>query len=272
MSIVPDHSPFSSPFSGEGPSVGVALSHGFTGSPHAVRAWAAAFASAGFAVRMPLLPGHGTTWQELARSRWPEWHDAMDAAYLELDAECDQVFSAGISMGGALALRIAATRPVAGTILVNPALVIDDPRAPLAGILKLVLKSTPSIGNDILKPGIDEGAYARTPVAAAHELNKMFKDTRKLLPRITAPVHVFRSTVDHVVSDSSIVALRRGLTRAPLQLTKLENSYHVATLDNDAEQIFSGSVDFIRDVLAQTRPGLKQSATASQKGEPDEQA
>jgi carboxylesterase len=270
MTTVPDHSPFSNPFSGEGPRVGVALSHGFTGSPHGVRAWAAAFAAAGFAIRMPLLPGHGTTWQELARSRWTEWHDAMDAAYLELEAECDHVFSAGISMGGALALRIAATRPVAGAILVNPALVIDDPRAPLAGVLKLVLKSTPSIGNDILKPGVDEGAYARTPVAAAHELNKLFKATRLLLPRITAPVRVFRSTVDHVVSDSSMAALRQGLTNAPLDLTRLENSYHVATLDNDADLIFSGSVDFIRNVLADARPGLDQSATASQRGETDE--
>lgn len=270
MTTVPDHSPFSSPFSGEGPRVGVALSHGFTGSPHGVRAWAAAFAAAGFAVRMPLLPGHGTTWQDLARSRWTEWHDAMDAAYLELEAECDYVFSAGISMGGALALRIAATRPVAGAILVNPALVIDDPRAPLAGILKLVLKSTPSIGNDILKPGVDEGAYARTPVAAAHELNKLFRATRLLLPRITAPVRVFRSTVDHVVSDSSMAALRQGLANAPLDLTRLENSYHVATLDNDADLIFSASVDFIRSVLADARPGLDQSATASQRGETDE--
>lgn len=270
MSTLPDHSPFSSAFSGEGPRVGVALAHGFTGSPHAVRAWAMELAAAGFAVRMPLLPGHGTSWQDLARSRWTDWHDAMDAAYLELEAECDAVFSAGISMGGALALRIAATRPVAGTILVNPALVIDDPRAPLAGILKLVLKSTPAIGNDILKPDVNEGAYDRTPVAAAHELNKLFKSTRLLLPRVTAPVRVFRSTVDHVVSDSSITALRRGLTQAPLQLTMLENSYHVATLDNDAGQIFSGSVDFIRDILAETRPGPDQSATASQKGDPDE--
>ncbi|WP_457971877.1 alpha/beta hydrolase [Arthrobacter sp. D1-17] len=250
MSTLPDHSPFSSPFSGEGPRVGIALSHGFTGSPHGVRAWARAFADAGFAVRMPLLPGHGTTWQELARSRWMEWHDAMDAAYLELEAECDYVFAAGISMGGALALRIAATRSVAGTVLVNPALVIDDPRAPLAGILKLVLKSTPSIGNDILKPGVDEGAYARTPVAAAHELHKLFKVTRLLLPAVTAPVQVFRSTVDHVVSDTSMTALRRGLTHAPLNVTMLENSYHVATLDNDAGQIFNGSVEFIRNVLA----------------------
>src|SRR6476661_10108186 len=255
MSIVPDHSPFSSPFSGEGPRIGVALSHGFTGSPHGVRAWAAALAAAGFAVRMPLLPGHGTTWQELSRSRWTEWHDAMDAAYLELESECDHVFSAGLSMGGALALRIAATRPVAGAILVNPGLVIDDPRAPLAGILKLVLKSTPSIGNDILKAGMDEGAYARTPVAAAHELNKMVRDTVRLLPRVTAPVQVYRSTVDHVVSDASMNVLRRGLTHAPLEVVRLENSYHVATLDNDAERIFEGSVEFIRRVLQDAPAG-----------------
>lgn len=254
MTALPDHSPFRSAFRGDGPRIGVVLSHGFTGSPHGLRAWAAALAEAGFAVRMPLLPGHGTTWQELARTRWTQWHGALDDAYLELDAECDHVFSAGLSMGGALALRVAATRPVAGVILVNPGLVIDDPRAPLAGILKLVLKSTPAIANDILKPGMDEGAYPRTPVAAAHELNKLFKDTIRLLPRVTAPVRVFRSSVDHVVSDSSIAALRRGLTHAPLQLTRLENSYHVATLDNDADQIFEGSVEFIRSIIPASAP------------------
>ncbi|WP_427174332.1 alpha/beta hydrolase [Arthrobacter sp. 92] len=252
MSILPDHSPFSSPFTGDGPSVGVAVSHGFTGSPHGVRAWAESLAEDGFAVRMPLLPGHGTSWQELARTRWQEWDSAFDASYLELAAECDYVFTAGLSMGGALALRVAALRPVAGTIVVNPGLVIDDPRAPLAGILKLVLKSTPAIANDILKPDMDEGAYPRTPVAAAHELNKMFKDTVRLLPRITTPVQVFRSAIDHVVSDTSMAALRRGLRNAPLQVTTLANSYHVATMDNDAGEIFRGSADFIRAVVGRS--------------------
>lgn len=246
MTSDPDHSPFRSAAGPHGRRTGVVLSHGFTGSPHGLRAWAEALAEAGFAVRMPLLPGHGTTWQDLSRTRWQQWHDALDHGWLELDAECDQVFAAGLSMGGALALRVAATRPVAGVILVNPALVVDDVRAPLAGILKLVMKSTPAIANDILKPGMDEAAYARTPVAAAHEMNKMFKDTVRRLPRIGAPVRVYRSTRDHVVSDASIRVLRRGLTHAPLELVPLENSYHVATLDHDAEQIFQGSVDFIR--------------------------
>ncbi|MDQ0672477.1 carboxylesterase [Pseudarthrobacter siccitolerans] len=264
MTSTPDHSPFSSPFGNEGPRIGVVLSHGFTGSPHGLRSWAEAFAAAGFAVRMPLLPGHGTSWQELARTRWQEWHGALDDAYLKLDADCDFVFSAGLSMGGTLALRVAATRPVAGVVLVNPGLVIDDPRAPLAGILKLVMKSTPAIANDILKEGMDEGAYPRTPVAAAHELNKMFKDTVRLLPRVTAPVRVYRSTIDHVVSDASITALRRGLTNAPLELVRLHNSYHVATMDNDAEQIFQGSVDFIRSVVSAAGPASAFPAASGQ--------
>ncbi|SFU09138.1 carboxylesterase [Arthrobacter sp. ov118] len=248
MNILPDHSPFSSPFTGTGPRAGVVVCHGFTGSPHGVRDWAQSLAGAGFAVRLPLLPGHGTSWQDLARTRWQDWHGAVDAAYLELAEECEVVVMAGLSMGGALALRIAATRPVAGVVAVNPGLVIDDRRAPMAGYLRFVLKSTPAIANDILKPDADECAYPRTPVAAAHELNKMFKDTVRLLPRITAPVRVYRSTVDHVVSESSMRALRRGLTHSPLEVVQLENSYHVATMDNDAPEIFRGTAEFVRSV------------------------
>jgi carboxylesterase len=267
MSLAPDHTPFRSAFRGMGASTGVVVCHGFTGSPHAVRAWAQSLADAGYAVRMPLLPGHGTSWQELARTRWQDWHAALDAAYLELAGECGHVVVAGLSMGGALALRIAATRPVAGTVVVNPGLVIDDPRAPLAGLLKFVLKSTAAIGNDILKADMDEGAYPRTPVAAAHELNKMFKDTVRLLPRITAPVRVYRSSVDHIVSDKSMAALRRGLTNAPLEVIRLENSYHVATMDNDAPGIFRGTAEFIRSVTDGGNPGA---AHASRKDTADD--
>ncbi|MCA4132794.1 carboxylesterase [Arthrobacter sp. M4] len=251
MSPQPDHTPFTSPHTGAGPRIGVVLSHGFTGSPHGVRPWAEALAAEGFAVRVPLLPGHGTTWQDMATRRWQEWHTAVDDAYRELAAESDLVFAAGLSMGATLALRIAATRPVAGTIIVNPGLNIDDPRVAIVGALKYVLKTTPGIANDILKPDQDEGAYARTPVAAAHELKKLYKDTLKLLPRISAPVRVFRSTTDHVMSDASMDLLRKRLTNAPLEVSLLHNSYHVATLDNDAPEIFRGSVDFIRRIADQ---------------------
>ncbi|MFK4639645.1 alpha/beta hydrolase [Paenarthrobacter histidinolovorans] len=249
MNMTPDFSPFLSSWSGTGPRVGVVMSHGFTGSPHSVRPWAEHLAAAGYAVRLPLLPGHGTTWQDMAKRSWQEWHRAVDDAYLELAAECDYVFAAGLSMGGTLALRIAATRPVAGTVVVNPGLVLDDPRAVIVAALKYVVKTTPAIANDILKPDQDEGAYARTPVAAAHQLKKMYKDTAAILPRISAPVRVYRSTVDNVISNASLEFLRSRV-HAPVEVSYLHNSHHVATLDNDAPEIFSGTVDFIQKTLA----------------------
>ncbi|MBP2266546.1 carboxylesterase [Pseudarthrobacter sp. PvP004] len=249
MKMFPDFSPFHSSWTGAGPRVGVVMSHGFTGSPHSVRPWAQHLAEAGYAVRLPLLPGHGTSWQDMATRSWREWHRAVDDAYLELASECDYVFSAGLSMGGTLALRIAATRPVAGTVVVNPGLVLDDPRAVIVAALKYVVRTTPAIANDILKPDQDEGAYARTPVAAAHQLKKMYKDTAAILPRISSPVRVYKSTVDNVISNASLEFLRSRV-QAPVDVSYLHNSRHVATLDNDAPEIFSGTVDFIQKTVA----------------------
>ncbi|MFJ4170445.1 alpha/beta hydrolase [Paenarthrobacter sp. NPDC089714] len=267
MNKLPDSAPFRSASMGSGPRIGVVMSHGFTGSPRSIRPWAEHLADAGYAVNLPLLPGHGTTWQDMATRSWHEWHRAVDHAYLELAEECDYVFAAGLSMGGTLALRIAATRPVAGTIVVNPGMVLDDPRAVIVGALKYVLKSTPAIANDILKPDQDEGAYPRTPVAAAHQLKLMYKDTVRLLPRINAPVRVFRSTVDNIVSDASL-AILQSRVQANVDVSYLRNSYHVATLDNDAPEIFSGTVGFIQKTLA----ALAGSGPSLEKDKANEQA
>ena len=226
--------------------VGVAVCHGFTGSTVSMRAWSEYLADVGFAVNMPLLAGHGTTWQDLSRTPWEHWYRDFEAAYLELSSRCDAVFVAGLSMGGTLALRVAAKHAVAGVAVVNPGLTFSDGRARYAGRLKYVLKSVPAIGDDIKAAGITEGAYTRTPVAAVHELSKLFTDTISLLPRVTAPTVVFRSTVDHVVPESSMAVLRAGLGSQEFNVVSLPNSYHVATMDNDAHQIFSQSSDFFR--------------------------
>jgi carboxylesterase len=229
--------------------IGVALSHGFTGELTAVAPWADALREAGFRVAAPLLPGHGTTVADLARTHWRDWYDAYEAAYLGLADECETVVAAGLSMGGALALRLAAHHPVAAVTVVNPALIIDDPRSYLSGGLRRVLKTTPGIRNDIKRPGQDEGGYDLVPVAAAHELKLLLRDTVSSLPRASAPLQAFRSTVDHVVTSGrslSAIVARYGGT--DIRLVRLTDSYHVATLDNDAPTIFARSAAFIREV------------------------
>jgi carboxylesterase len=93
-----------------GRRVGVLLSHGFSGHPASMAPWGEALAGQGNAVVVPRLPGHGTTWQELNTLTWADWYAELTEAFDRLVAENDAVVVGGLSMGGTLALRLAAGR------------------------------------------------------------------------------------------------------------------------------------------------------------------
>ena len=243
--IMPGAEPFDLP----GGPVGVLLCHGFTGTPHSLRAWAEHLAAAGLTVRLPRLPGHGTRWQDLNDTRWPDWYGEVERAFDDLRGRCRQVFAMGLSMGGTLVLRLAEQRPaeVAGLVLVNPSLGTERKDITHAlPLLRRVLPSRPGIANDIRRPGVTELAYDRTPLRAMHSLAGLWPLVAADLPRVTAPVLVFRSRVDHVVEPLSGRLLRAGASSTEVTEVILEESYHVATLDTDAPAIFAGSLDFVR--------------------------
>ncbi|HVT68855.1 MAG TPA: alpha/beta fold hydrolase [Trebonia sp.] len=247
MSSLRPEAESAAPFAADGGPVGALVLHGFTGSPRTVRPWAEHLAAAGLTVRAPLLTGHGGTWQQLGKTGWTDWYASAERAFDELAGRCERVFVAGISMGGCLAFRLAETRGtrVSGLVVVNPSLAGDNPLIPLAPVLKYVIRSLPSIGGDIKNPDAKEGAAKRTPVASVATMPEMWKTTAAGLASVTAPVLVFRSTVDHVVGPASMKVLTRALPGA--EVRPLGNSYHVATLDNDAPEIFAGTLAFIAE-------------------------
>jgi carboxylesterase len=234
----------------DGQRVGVLLVHGFTGSPGSMLPWAEYLAARGMGVAVPLLPGHGTRWQDLNRTGWDDWYGEAERGFEKLRAETDQVVVGGLSLGGALALRLAADRgrDVAGLVLVNPA--VDTRRKDVLALplLKYVVPSFPGISDDIKKPGVSEPAYPRTPLKAAHSMMTGWRKVRADLARVTQPVLLFLSREDHVVDGSSPRAIRAGVSSRDLTERALENSYHVATLDHDAPTIFEESAAFVRRV------------------------
>ena len=239
--------PGAEPFSHDGSDVGVLLVHGFTSTPQSLRPWAEHLAEAGYTVRLPRLPGHGTTWQEMNRTEWSDWYATVDATFRELLARCRTVVVAGLSMGGALALQLAQNHGprVAGLVLVNPAVKFEDPRLVMLPVLKHLVGALPGIANDIKKADATELAYTKTPLKAGHSQVVAWRTIIRDLPEVTQPVLLLHSPQDHVVPASSSALVLGKISSEDVQEILLENSYHVATLDNDAPLIFAESVKFI---------------------------
>lgn len=240
------------PFSQAGGPSGVLVLHGFTGNPVAMRPLAEALATAGYTVDLPLLPGHGTTMQDMIPTRWPDWSGAAESAYTKLAANCDEVAVVALSMGGTLASWLAEHHPeIRGLALVNP--FIDPPaesfRDLMRGLVEAGTDIAPGIGSDIAKEGVTESAYSGTPIAAALSLFEGIDDTAAHLDRISCPVLLLSSRTDHVVPSSSGDVLENGV-RGPVERVWLENSFHVATLDNDADEIITRVLAFVAGLFS----------------------
>jgi carboxylesterase len=240
------------PFSAQGGPDGALVLHGFTGSPHSIRGLARALAEAGLAVEAPLLPGHGTTMDDMLATGWDDWRAGAEAAYRDLAGRCRRVVVAGLSMGGSLAASVAADHPeVAGMVVVNP--YIDPPAPSFQDILRGLLSDGETVipgalGSDIADAEAREVGYPGTPIAPLLSLCRALDGLLPRLGGITCPVLVMTSVTDHVVPPVSSDVLSERVA-GPVERVRLERSFHVATLDHDREEIERRAVDFARKVL-----------------------
>ena len=233
--------------SGSNERIGVLFVHGFTGAPPSMRPWAEFLLSKGYTVRVPLLPGHGTKPENLNNVKWQEWPAKIQSELDELLKTCDQVFIAGLSMGGGTTLYIASQNNdrLSGIILVNPMIHLPRVSPQMGYLLSRFQKFRTSVGNDIKLPGITEHGYDVLPMRGIHQLLIMLKRTRKSLNKITVPMHLFHSTEDHTLPVSNTEIIMAGVASLNKSRIELTNSYHVATLDHDQELIFEDSLTFI---------------------------
>jgi carboxylesterase len=255
VSVMPGAEPFSFD-AGPEAVAGVVLCHGFTGTPQSMRPWGEYLHGAGFSVAGPRLPGHGTRWQDMNVTRWQDWYGELERTLDRMRSRYEVVVAMGLSMGGTLTIRLAEERgdDLAGIVLVNPSLGTLRRDALLLPLLSRFVPSFPGIASDIKKHGAVELAYDRIPLRAMRSLSQLWRVAREDLGKITMPVRVFRSPEDHVVEPHSTDLLLRGISSTDVVESLLVESYHVATLDNDAETIFANSAEFTRR-LAFARTG-----------------
>jgi carboxylesterase len=246
--ILPGCEPFSSP----GNSMGVLILHGFTGNPYSMRPLAQRCAEVGYSVELPRLPGHGTSLDDLVPRRWSDFVETALGAYDQLAERCDGVAVVGLSVGGALTALIAEERPdVAGCVFINP--MLKGPGAELEQGLKELIDSGLDVmatdgGSDIKKEGTTEAKYEGWPLRALQSVIDGVMIVNANLSSITAPSLLLSSREDHTVApDNGDEIVNKSC--GPVERIWLEESYHVATLDNDQEVVESATLEFLAKVL-----------------------
>jgi carboxylesterase len=207
----------------------------------------------GLAVSAPLLPGHGTTVEDMNRSRWTDWTGHVEQALLELEEQCQTVFVCGLSMGAALTLYLAASRPeFPGIVLYSPAVWPANRLYYLTPLLKyLIPRIAKAGGSSMVDPEADlrVWSYNYNPTVAAHEFLKLLLRVRRSLPRVTSPLLVIYSTRDPAIHPKSAPKTFERAGSHDKELVIIQNSGHVITVDGEWEGVAERTYRFIADHL-----------------------
>lgn len=241
------------PFFFEGSEVGCLVSHGFTGTTQSMRFLGEFLANeGGLTVIGPRLKGHGTSVEDMAQSSAEDWIRSVEEALETLQKRCSHIFITGLSMGGTLTLYTAAMYAdvIRGAIPINAAVFVNNPDMASLAFMRNAPATVPGVGGDIKKPDVPELAYDDVPVPAIRQIYALMSVTRELLPRVTCPTLVFQSRDDHIVVPDNAPFIIEHIGAEDKRLFWLENSYHVATLDNDKELIATETLKFIQNTLA----------------------
>jgi carboxylesterase len=233
------------PFHAGGGAIGVLLLHGFSSVPGSLYGVAKALADAGYEVSVPLLPGHGSTLEALQSATWREWRECAVTHLEALRARCDRVAVVGHSMGGALAVSLATeSDDVAALVVINPQLLLPvEVATEVRTSLERGVTLGPAIGGDVKKGGGKPPTMPHTPLVALHSLFLALPSVTAALSRLAVPGLLLSSREDHVVSPLNGDALMNAQPRFTRRW--LEESYHVATLDNDADAINAYVLEFL---------------------------
>jgi carboxylesterase len=234
-------------------SPGVLLLHGFGDTPQTLSLLARRLHKAGYSVLAPLLPGHGRTMDAFRRSRADDWISAARRSLFEMREQSETVSVVGLSMGGALAVLLAAETPDI------PALILIAPYLGMPKLLRLAAathwlwgglageinaRNPRSVRDPIERE--KNLAYGAVTGRTLFELSKVMTRARNALPLVTTPTLIVQSREDpRVAADVAEFAFDK-LGATEKQLVWTEGAGHIITVDYGRERVFGEVEKWLR--------------------------
>lgn len=234
----PMNNPLAAGFLFEGGRRGVLLIHGFTGTPAQMRPLGEALHRDGYTVLGVLLPGHGTSIEDMEGRNWCDWLRAARDAFNELARRCDDICVAGLSMGGILSLILASELPVTAAVSIAAPLRLQNGLAYWAFVLKYFVRrrrwpKEPGEGNSY------HVGYSETPIRKLPDFIRLARIAENGLANIRCPLLVVQPSLDGTVRADSPDLIRAGaVNAASIEILRLEKSRHVCTVEPEFDALY----------------------------------
>jgi carboxylesterase len=250
--------PGAEPFFFRGGPVGAVLIHGFTGAPKEMRPLGEALAADGHTVLGLRLPQHGTTPSDMFHAKASDWFQAALDGYHLLRGQCETVFVMGLSMGGALALWLAAHYPAAGVVAMStPSRPFHDHhmdwRTRFADWFSLVAPYVPKKPHAATDPALraEHVSYPTYPTRAITQFRAVIRLAAESLPRVSAPALLVHSRADPTIPPDNLPYIYEHVASADKEMFWLERSGHVVTEEAERGLLFERIRAFVRAQVAQ---------------------
>lgn len=265
----------------DGGRTGVLLVHGLGGTPIEMRYIALALSRAGYTVSVPQLAGHCATEAELKYSKWQDWYGTIDRELTELRKTCDKVVVGGLSAGALLSLHLAANRPddVQGVACYAPTIWLNGWGVPwhaklfrlvyfkwFANLIQFTECEPYGIKDKRLREMVVEALHSgdssqagmySTPGGPMLEFRWLVDIVRRQLSSIKQPALVLHPRQDDRADLGNAFYLQRNLG-GPVDMTVLDDCYHIVTIDRQREVVADRTVGFVgRVAAAEVRPAAR---------------
>lgn len=239
----------SQPFFFQAGSRAVLLLHGFTGSSADVRMLGRFLEKKGYTTLAPHYKGHGVEPEELITTDPADWWLDVQKAYQQLkDAGYQEIAVAGLSLGGVMALNVAATNPVKGIITMCAPMTMRTTDIMFEGVLKYARDYKKFEGKEETQIEAEVALIAQKGMPSLQQLREFIAQTRKEIDMIYAPILVVQATNDEVIDTESANIIYNEIESLEKDIKWYENSKHVITLDQEKDQLHEDIYRFLESL------------------------